>query len=197
MRLKRTVAPAGQAVTTAELKAQLRITHNLEDAYLDTLIATAAAHFDGRDGWLNRALLTQTWIRTLSAFPAGGVDLPFPPLQSVTAVRYLDAGLVERVADPALFHVNDGTEPARISLLPSASFPSTADRPDAVRIEFVCGYGAAAEIPAQLKHAMKILAAHWYQNREPVVVGAIVSELPLSVQALASPFKVFQCWQDS
>ncbi|WP_419316974.1 head-tail connector protein [Caulobacter sp. ErkDOM-E] len=197
MRLKRTVAPVGQAVTTADLKAQLRITHALEDTYLDGLIATAAAHFEGRDGWLNRALLTQTWIRTLSAFPAGGVDLPFPPLQSVTAVRYLDAGLVERLADPSLFYVNTGSEPGRIELLPTAVFPSTADRPDAVRIEFVCGYGTAADVPAQLKHAMKILAAGWYANREPVVVGAIVSELPLSVQALASPFKVFQCWQDS
>ena len=41
-----------------------------------------------------------------------------------------------------------------------------------------------------LVSALLLLVAHWDQNREPVVVGTIVSSVPLSVDSLLSPFVI-------
>jgi hypothetical protein len=37
------------------------------------------------------------------------------------------------------------------------------------------------EVPADLKHAVKMLAAHLYENREATLVGITAEDLPLGV----------------
>ena len=44
-----------------------------------------------------------------------------------------------------------------------------------------------ADVPAA-NMAVLMLAAHWYRNRETVVVGAVSSELPMGVEYLINPF---------
>jgi len=60
----------------------------------------------------------------------------------------------------------------------------------AVRIKFTAGYGAAGAVPSDLASALMLLVAHWDQNREPVVIGTIVSSVPLSVESLLAPFVI-------
>ena len=83
-------------------------------------------------------------------------------------------------------------EPARVYLkdIPSA----TLRRYNAVEIAFTCGYGAAAgNVPEPLRQAIKLLAAHWYENR--VAVGEAsqlkFEELPLGVQYLLAPYRLW------
>ena len=45
------------------------------------------------------------------------------------------------------------------------------------------------QLPAPLIHAMLLLIGQLYANREPVVVGVSVSELPLSFRYLISLYK--------
>lgn len=42
----------------------------------------------------------------------------------------------------------------------------------------------AGIVPQELRHALMLTAAHWYEHREPVVVGMSVADVPLSVTAL-------------
>lgn len=44
-------------------------------------------------------------------------------------------------------------------------------------------------IPPVLKHAAKILISTFYENREAVVIGTIVSEVPFSYKYLIGGFK--------
>jgi hypothetical protein len=46
-------------------------------------------------------------------------------------------------------------------------------------------------VPADLLHAVKMLAGHWYENREPIIVGQAISNVPWSVNALLDQFRVF------
>ena len=48
--------------------------------------------------------------------------------------------------------------------------------------------GTAGELPAPLRHAIMMLAAHWYNQREGVS-GVQMSEVPYSLQALIKPFR--------
>lgn len=39
--------------------------------------------------------------------------------------------------------------------------------------------------------AILLLIGHWYANRESVVIGTIVSEVPMAVEALLAPYRHF------
>jgi hypothetical protein len=38
---------------------------------------------------------------------------------------------------------------------------------------------------------MRLLCGHYYENRQQVLTGTIVSELPMGVQALLSTYRVY------
>ena len=79
-------APGTEPLTTAEAKAHLRVTGSDDDTPIDDIVAAAREFIEGET---NRALITQTWDLFLDEFP--GTDeivLPWPPLGSVTTVKY-------------------------------------------------------------------------------------------------------------
>lgn len=79
-------APAVEPVTVAEARAHLYVGHSDDDAIIGAFIAAAREDCEHRT---QRALVTQTWERTLDGFPAA-ISLPMAPLASVTSVKYID-----------------------------------------------------------------------------------------------------------
>ncbi len=49
--------------------------------------------------------------------------------------------------------------------------------------------GCYGEFPAPLKHAVMMLAAHWYNQRESVS-GVQMHEVPDALQALVKPYRI-------
>jgi uncharacterized phiE125 gp8 family phage protein len=178
MALKLIVAPT-PVVSLAEIKKHVRAEYfNDDDAYLESLVAVATDHIDGKDGWLGRAIGTQTWDLIVDGFPNSGIRIPIPPLQSVTSVNYISAATGLEVALTG-FYVDSVSEPGWI-MPPQDGWPTPMDAVNAVRIRFVAGY---ADVPAAIKHAIKLLTGHFYENRESVTVEKTY-ELPMSVRAL-------------
>lgn len=117
---------------------------------------------------------------------AGVIDLPLPPLQSIDAVAYYDFQGVLQTVDPTLYVVSLGT-PARIQPQYSHVWPIARPTIDAVQISFTCGQaGTADKVDDDVKVAIKMMVAHWYENRESVIVGTINSRLADTVDALLS-----------
>jgi hypothetical protein len=50
--------------------------------------------------------------------------------------------------------------------------------PNAVKVRFVAGYGAAAAVPACVKHWMALHVKAAWDNRDMLVVGAAITKLP-------------------
>ena len=191
--LVRTASPASTPVTTAEAKAQLRIDHNDDDAFIAALIEAATSHVDGWSGILGRALLTQTWRGSLDAFPEDreAIDVPLLPLQSVTAITYVDGDGTTQTLDPAVYRVLDnGTERGAIAPAFGEAWPETQDRLQAVTVTFVAGYGAAADVPQAIRQAILLLVSHWYERRVVVEMGTVSAEMPYGVQAMLQPFRM-------
>lgn len=154
--LTRIAAPAAAPVTLAEAKAHLRVTDDFEDDLITGMIDAATDTLDGPNGFLGRAIVTQTWQYQAASLPSF-LRLPLDPVQSIAAFTYLDA---------------DGDEQAftgyRLTgdiLDPLTSWPSTATRRDAITIEFVVGYGDPADVPEAIKKEIYRLVAHEYFNR--------------------------------
>lgn len=185
-------APTSEPVTTAEAKTHLRVTTSDDDTYIGTLITVARKHVETITG---RALINQTWDYFLDNFPPGDkIVIPLPRLSSVTSVKYTDKDNVQTVFSSGSYIVDTNNEPGQIVLAYGESWPTFTPRPiNAVEIRFVAGYGSgAANVPEGVKQAMLLLIAHWYENREPINIGNIVTEIPETANALLWPYRVLQ-----
>lgn len=187
MRLELLTAPASEPVTLAEVKTRLRIDDATDDAGVNRLIAAATKH---AESITRRAFVTQKWALTLDAFPCGSITLPLPPLQSVEEISYIDSAGATVVLASTEYLVDKNGIVGMIHRAYQKQWPVTRAQPMAVTIKFTAGYGAAAAVPSDLASALMLLVAHWDQNREPVVIGTIVSSVPMSVESLLAPFVI-------
>ena len=193
MFLSLVTAAAEQPVTLAEAKAHLRVLTTDEDSLIGALVAAAAAHLEGRSGVLGRALVTQTWDVRFDRFPFAGnngrIELPLPPLQSVTSVKYLDFTGTEVTLAADQYAVDTGHMIGRLRPAYGLTWPSTRDEDGAVRIRFVAGYGSASAVPTPIKQAILLLVGHWWINRE--AAGDAKGPLAFAVDALTTPYRIF------
>lgn len=198
MSLNLVTAPAVEPLSVQEVKDHLRAIDDgnaVEDALLEQLIVSVRQSLDGRDGMLNRQLITATWDYTVHEFPRGiSIDLPLAPVQSIDSISYVDAdGATQTWASSNYTLSADLDQRPRVYLEHGKSWPGTRDDPDAVTIRFDAGYGgAASDVPAPIRAAMLLLIGNLYNSRESTVIGTIVSELPMGVEALLSPYYRFR-----
>lgn len=159
MRLFRTVAPATGVITLPDARDHLRVTSADEDAVISGFIEAASAYLDARDGVLGEALVTQTW-RLAMDLP-DEVTLPLGPAQSISAIQYIDEAGVTQTYSAANYRLVGQT----VELVTGAVWPTVADRLEAFWIDFVAGYGAAAQVPATVKTAALMMVGEMYQAR--------------------------------
>lgn len=190
MRLRLITAPAAEPLTVAEARAQVSETDTVHDSALTAWITTAREALDGPSGALGRALVTQEWELLLDGFPGGdSIDLPLPPLQSVTSVTYVDSDGATQTLATSVYGVDTASEPGAVHLKYGQSWPQTRAQRNAVVIRFTAGYGGAADVPSRLKSAMKLHVADLFANRE--AQGEPLAANP-AYDALTFPFKVFR-----
>lgn len=167
MLLSLQTAPVNTPVTLAEAKAHLRVEHTDDDVLIGSLIGVLVAELDGRQSYLRRALITQTWDYFLGWFPTcARIVIPMPPLASVTYVKYFDTSNVEQTFSAGLYEVVTEGEQGYIALNYAQSWPGTYEREKAVSIRFVAGYGAnTTNIPENIRQAMLIRLGELYAGR--------------------------------
>lgn len=181
MALKLITAPVTEPVTATEVKTHLRIDGSTEDTYLGTLIAAAREYCEM---FQNRAFVSQTWQLTLDTWPVFPFKLPMPPLVSVTRIDYHDIADVETTWAASNYFVDTDSEPGRVGLAYGVVLPTTTLRSlNAIKIQYVAGYGAAVDVPLRTKQAILLLIGHMYENRE-TVSPVDLKEIPFAVSSL-------------
>lgn len=185
-------APQTLPVTVAELRRNVWEVYEADvtdDTYFTELLTRATAHVETIT---SRKLVSQTWRGYLSAWPAAGaaIELPFGRVSAISLFAWLGDDAVDHFLASGTEYVASlaGYFP---KVVPVNSWPSGAlFAVDPIRIEFVAGFGPAAVVPADLKQAILLLAAHWYKNREIVRIGNIVSPHPQAFDALVGPWRI-------
>lgn len=186
--------PAKEPLTLEEAKDQLRVDF-IDD---DTIImACVKAAREIGEKTTRRAFITQTMNLFLDAFPGDTrIEIPLPPLQSVTGIYYTPDGGAETEFDSSNYEVDTVSEPGGVVLVSSASWPAdTLKVVNGVRIEFVAGYGDEPEdIPETYRSGIRLALGHLYENRENVVVGigVTITELPQGAQYLFGFDRMFK-----
>ncbi len=153
--------PAEEPVSLAETRSHLRLESG-EDEYLTGLITAARRYCEA---FQRRAYVTQTWDLYLNRFPPGCIKVPVPPFQSVTFIKYKDSTGVLQTLESSEYLVDPFSEPGLICLAYGKSWPATYSEINSVQIRFVAGYGTAADVPQEVKHAILLRVADLYEHR--------------------------------
>ncbi len=162
MPLTLTTPPAARPVSLAEAKAHLKVDASEEDGLVAEMIAAATRRVEFE---CDLALITQRWRLLRDCWPRSGVvGIPIHPVRTVEAVKILtEDGLM--IVDPALWEADLASRPARLRAL--SGFPEPARRMNVVQVDLTCGFGdVPADVPADLRQAVLLIVAHWFENRE-------------------------------
>lgn len=183
--------PAYEPVTVEEVKDHLRIDITTDDTLISNMITAARQYCEEIQG---RAYLTQTWDWYMDDFPKTPIDVPYPPLQSVTHIKYTDTDDTETEVDSDDYRVDIYSEPGRINLAYGESWPSTTLKTiNGVVIRFVAGWTGANKVKERTKIAIKMLVGHLYENREAFASDyrLKIQEVPLGLQTLIDVDRIY------
>ena len=193
MHLQLVTGPNGWPIDENDLRDHARATGQ-PTAQLEPYIHAAANHLEQIT---NIRFLSQTWNLFLDYFPHGGViSLPYYPLVSVSHIKYTDTLGVQHTFPATEYGVSIHRRPGQIILEYQKEWPTlTLRHTDPIEIRFVVGWTNPAAIPNPLRQAVRMLAAHFYEHRETVIVGGAAAvdeaELPFAVSALIAPWRVW------
>ncbi len=166
MQITTLTPPGGEPLSLADAKAFARIGSDLEDTLINDLIAAARARLEAMTGM---ALMSRTLRLTLSEWPLGVLDqgalrLPKRPALALVSVRLTDGdGLDEDVSEA--FTLETGLTP-RLKPAPGQGWVWPRSIHQWLEIDWQAGFGSADDIPEDLVHAMKIIVAHEFENRD-------------------------------
>lgn len=176
--------PGQEPVSVDEAKLQCRVDGTDEDILFEWLIGTARRYVET---FTRRALITQTWDLYLDTWPSVDyIDLPRPPLQSVTSITYKDTTGAATTWGASNYIVDTGRTPGRVMLAYGISWPSSTllYPTSAITVRYVCGYGATGKsVPQQIRQAILLLVGHYYENREAALEKG-VQGIPFGVESL-------------
>jgi len=189
MSWKLKTAPATEPVSLSEMKLHLKMDDISADDSLITSLITAARMNCERH--CNMGFIKQYWTYTSDKLENMFYLNKYPVSDIVEIKYYSSAGNELTTLDPDLYDVDLQNAPARISKAWNATYPEIYTRINAVQIEIEIGYANAAAVPDDIKAAIKLLVAHLYENRESVVIGRMVNELPMGVKYLLSNYRSF------
>jgi uncharacterized phiE125 gp8 family phage protein len=184
MVLEETGAVPGSALPVAGLADHLRLGtafqgDPLQAGLVESHLRAAVAVIEGRTA---KALIARGFRLVLSCWRGDGAQaLPIAPVVALGEVALVDAGGARVVLEAGGFRLErDALRPRLVAV--SGALPAIP-LGGRVEVAFTAGFGADwADVPADLRQAVILLAAQFYEARHDAGDG--VAGLPGAVQAL-------------
>lgn len=174
--IKLITAPASEPISLSEAKLHLRVDGTDDDALITGMITAARRSAEAR---IDRALVTQTWELALDEWD-DEILLPMAPVQSITSIKYIDTAGVEQTLASANYSLyNNSILGHLVTPAYGVTYPTARTQREAIKIRYVAGYGAAADVPQDIKSWMYLAIGTMYANRESVAqYSGAMSPLP-------------------
>ena len=179
MKLEITTQPSGtDLLPLATAKEFLRVDHSDEDTTIEALINAAVQHCQD---YTNRHFVSSNFTLSLDDFY--NCEFSTGPINTITGVTYKDVGNATQTLATSKYWYDTKREPGRIHF---ENAPDTYD--DDFNVVTISGTLGANPAPPVV-HAIKMLVAHYYENRRAVITAS-ANEMPLGVAALLNPYRI-------
>ena len=175
-------------MTVAEVKAQLNLSTTHDDELIARITSAAATYLENQ---YTRCFITQTRELKMRTFDDRryvhdrAVFFPRSPLSTTAdpSISFVNSVGTTTTASTTSYVVSHD-KPGRLYEAYNNTWEATRNAPDDVTITYICGYGTTqSNVPDPVRHAVGMLAAHWYRNRE-AVGGSMSHEVKLGVESL-------------
>ena len=179
-----TASADSPAISTADMKAFLRVDGSADDAVIASYVTTAT---EAVKQYTRRALLTETFVYRADGFTEPGgddrlmalgpgihtasvpyvlgggdtLDLPFPPLAGVTSVVTYDRSDNSSTYLASRYGVD--LQSGRIYLNEGETWPTDLRAQNAVEVTYVAGYGSGS-IPEPILQAIRQYVEAMYEG---------------------------------
>jgi len=188
MGLIRVTAPEAEPVELDQARLQVRADGDNEDDLIEAYLLAAREYVETYTGL---ALIDQEWEQTADSLDEE-IVLRKRPVKSVASVKYFDTNNVEQTLDSGSYRLVKRDSGDQVLISTGVAWPVAYPIEGSVTVRFISGFGDAAEsVPAAMKQAIKLLVAHWFANREAVSAKSEPKEVPMGVEALLFPHRVF------
>ena len=188
MLVEQTTVPA-LALPIAQFKDHLRMGTGfaddaVQDAVLESYLRSAVAAIEARTG---KILIARSFMWSVTAWRALGEQaFPVAPVNAISELRVLDRLGAVTVIDAGRYSLQkDDHRPKLLAVggcLPTIPIGGSAE------VIFDAGFGAAwGDLPADVAHAVMLLAAHYYEHRD--VGGAADKVMPYGVTSLIERYR--------
>ena len=177
---------ATKVLTTSEVKNHLKVDTTVDDTLIDNLISAAQ---NSCEEYTNRFFITKTLIQYGDVWNNIS-ELFKSPAKTITSIKYYNTDNVLQTLSSSIYLLDLAVMPSRIGLQPNESFPSIANRINAIEVTYDVGVDDPSLVDDAIKQAVLLTIGHWYANRETVVVGRIASEVPMAAKYLLDQYKI-------
>lgn len=198
-------------ISLATAKSFLRVTHSVDDTLISSFIIAAC---QVAENYCNSRFLEteynmsmETWddvyvsnfysqaLSDGSFIRRGGfvgkstlnqIVMPYPPLISVTHIKYYDStdSLITWSNTNYSVNVFDNQK-GFVEIKDGVTLPTLKDRADAIEIRFKAGYGTSgSDVPEAIKTAILLIIGSMYEKREDSV-----KRLPNASEYLLDPYR--------
>lgn len=182
------------ALPVDEFKAHLRLgsgfgTDDVQDAVLVSFLRAAVTAVEART---SKVLFERDFVVGYHAWrTADAQALPVAPVQAVSEVVVADGTGMRNVVDAAAFWLERDPHAPRLRSV-GASLP-TIPRSGMAEVLLTAGFGPAwIDIPADLRQAVLLLAAHYYEYRDETALSE--GCMPFGVASLIERYKVVRLY---
>lgn len=132
-----TIPPIAEPITVTQAKAHMRVDISTDDTYIGGLIKSARMYCEKV---LRGAIVGTEYEISYNDFPSW-FELPSPPTQGVSSIKYYDTANVLQTLSTSYYNVDTRSTPARVTQTYGYTWPSVAcDYPNAVILKYWSGY---------------------------------------------------------
>lgn len=178
--------PTVEPITVADVKSQLGIIDINSDAILARRIKTARQWAEGYTG---RAFITQTIEMRLDCF-SSRIELESPPVASVVSVKYIDINGAVQTVSSANYVLDDYPLIPFVRPAFNVPWPTPRDEENAVRVQYVAGYGVAVDVPLLIREAIMIIVGGWMNFQPQAESGITSAKIPNAARQLLDQFVI-------
>ncbi len=177
---RRLTAEYALPVDLEKLKTHLKVEGADEDGYISDLAIAASALWEERVG---QAVMEAEYVTVTGRFNGlmGGLR---GPVGAVTSVDYVGEDGTEATLASDAYSLSV-LRPDAISFPLWNSYRPLYSAAEPVRIYYTAGAATVDEVPPLIRRFIEMTVAHWYENRQEVILGAGgLAQIPMGAQAL-------------